>query len=592
MSRQYFFAPIVLPCYNLHHGYEFTIGAASHKVAGMAAALRVSTGRPVIVSSPIVTSNDTRVLFDGFTCRDERLACAYLPAISVRGLNRAFAAWNYLLFALRRIRSGDIIVLYNYFPEYIPVAAWLCWRLGRDRVILDIEDGPRVDERNVRGFVNRMSWKILSRLSSPRSIVVSRQLADALELDDVLVVNGVCATAAPRVRAFGQPVRILYGGSIQPETGLDLFTGAVRMFADRHPDLVSRIHFLVTGFGGRSELDALARDVGRVGVRMDIMQDLGAGEYRKMLELADVGLALKMPDNALAATTFPSKVVELASHGLLVVTTDVSDVGTLFDDSTAVVLRRATADELALKIAEIARDPDVFHAVARAGQLAIDEHCGRRQVGVKLLGFLQGGKRDVVGASNRSSAASVTAVSSPSSPARQNLLSRAFGAIRFPVANAMLEILPATRMFGVKRQVLRMLGFEVAQGCRIAGGVKFYGKGTVTFGADTWIGLECRFIVAPDAPIKIGARCDIAPQVMLHTGSHEIDGALRRAGTGYSRPITVGDGSWIGARSTVCGGVSIGAGSIVAACAGVLAADYPDNVMLAGLPAVVKRELK
>jgi len=160
MSRQYFLAPVVLPYYNLRKQYKFTVGAASHKVMGMAAAVRSSTGRPVIVSSPIVTSNNTRVLFDGFTCRDEGLACAYLPAISIRGLNRVFAAWNYLRFALRKIRRGDVVVLYNYFPEYIPVAAWLRWRLGRDRVILDIEDGPRDDERNVRGFVNRLSCRV------------------------------------------------------------------------------------------------------------------------------------------------------------------------------------------------------------------------------------------------------------------------------------------------------------------------------------------------------------------------------------------------------------------------------------------------
>jgi acetyltransferase-like isoleucine patch superfamily enzyme len=162
----------------------------------------------------------------------------------------------------------------------------------------------------------------------------------------------------------------------------------------------------------------------------------------------------------------------------------------------------------------------------------------------------------------------------------------------FPLANLIVGVLPATRMFGLKRTLLRWLGFDLAPGCRIAGGVKFYGKGQVSVGADTWIGLGCTFVVAPDASVTIGARCDIAPQTIFHTGSHELGDARRRAGTGYSKPILVGDGSWLGTRCTVLGDVTIGQGSIVAAGAVVTSGAYPANVLLAGCPAIVKRALQ
>jgi hypothetical protein len=261
MARQFFFAPVVLPLYNARHKQRFVVGAASHKVAGMAAGIRSQARRPVIVSSPIVTASGGRLFFNGFTCQDGRLACAYLPAISVRGLNRVFSAFGYLWFAQRQIRRDDVVVLYNYFPEYIPVAAWLRWRLGRERVILDLEDGPRDDEKDLRGFVNRWSLWILKRFCSRRAIVVSRQLAHAMKLDDVCVVNGVCADVVSHDRAFGSPVQFLYGGSIESATGLDLFTATVRKFANEYRELASQVRFVVTGFGGTVQLGALAREV-------------------------------------------------------------------------------------------------------------------------------------------------------------------------------------------------------------------------------------------------------------------------------------------------------------------------------------------
>jgi maltose O-acetyltransferase len=53
----------------------------------------------------------------------------------------------------------------------------------------------------------------------------------------------------------------------------------------------------------------------------------------------------------------------------------------------------------------------------------------------------------------------------------------------------------------------------------------------------------------------------------------------------------VGAGTWIGTRSTILGGASIGAASIVAASATVLPKDYGPNCLLAGLPAKIVRQL-
>ena len=49
-------------------------------------------------------------------------------------------------------------------------------------------------------------------------------------------------------------------------------------------------------------------------------------------------------------------------------------------------------------------------------------------------------------------------------------------------------------------------------------------------------------------------------------------------------------GTWIGARSTILGGVTLGEGSIVAAGA-VVSRSVPPNTIVGGVPASVIREL-
>ena len=74
------------------------------------------------------------------------------------------------------------------------------------------------------------------------------------------------------------------------------------------------------------------------------------------------------------------------------------------------------------------------------------------------------------------------------------------------------------------------------------------------------------------------------------TGSHQTGPSERRAGAGTAKEIVVESGCWIGARVLVLGGVTIGAGSIVAAGA-VVTRDVAPNTLVAGVPAVKKKDL-
>ena len=74
------------------------------------------------------------------------------------------------------------------------------------------------------------------------------------------------------------------------------------------------------------------------------------------------------------------------------------------------------------------------------------------------------------------------------------------------------------------------------------------------------------------------------------TGTHEIGLSERRAGQGGAKPITIGNGTWVGTRAVILGGVTIGAGSVVGA-GSIVRDSLPADTLSAGVPARAVRYL-
>jgi maltose O-acetyltransferase len=145
-------------------------------------------------------------------------------------------------------------------------------------------------------------------------------------------------------------------------------------------------------------------------------------------------------------------------------------------------------------------------------------------------------------------------------------------------------------MFTVRSVLLRRAGIEMHPDVNFCGRGWIYGRGRLIIGEGTWLSPGVIFHTHQEADIKIGSRCDLGHGVEFIVGSHEPGSQERRAGKGTARPIKVGDGCWLGAKSIILGGVTIGEGAIVAAGA-VVIRDVPANTLVAGVPAVVKRQL-
>lgn len=151
-------------------------------------------------------------------------------------------------------------------------------------------------------------------------------------------------------------------------------------------------------------------------------------------------------------------------------------------------------------------------------------------------------------------------------------------------------ILPATRFFGLKRWLLRAAGAQVGEGVRCASSARFQLMGDLSIGGDTWIGHDV-LVMGGDASISVGKYCDIAPRVTIATGTHRVDPTgLRVAGDGYSLPVQIGDGCWIGTGAIILGGTIVGANSVIAAGA-VVKGEFPARTLIGGVPARVIRSV-
>jgi glycosyltransferase involved in cell wall biosynthesis len=371
---------------------DIFVGAASNKVAGILAALRCQRHTAHLVSSPIVTSSRNRKLFGGRVLREAGAGGIYLPSISIPGLNRLFSSVFYLAFSLK-IGRRDTVILYNFFPEYMLAALYLRFRYGRRKIVIDVEDAPRDDECGVRGLMNRVSFKFLRRICGRPALVASQSLGDFLNLHEVCVINGI----APRNRAVrglatmraSARIGFLYGGSIEPNTGLDLFVSSMRQLAMCHGNIAQDVSFTVTGRGGGDRLAALADEMKRAGFEFRVLQNADAAQYRTLLSESDVGLSLKLPGSGVDKTTFPSKVIEYAAHGLLVITTKVSDIEDVFHSNSATLLEGADELHLTSAILEIANNWPKFSNIALIGEKLVRQRYDPDTIGLDVIAFLK-----------------------------------------------------------------------------------------------------------------------------------------------------------------------------------------------------------
>ena len=160
--------------------------------------------------------------------------------------------------------------------------------------------------------------------------------------------------------------------------------------------------------------------------------------------------------------------------------------------------------------------------------------------------------------------------------------------VRLVLARLVLALLPDDVGVRGRTQVLRLVGFRVGHGTVLSGMPHITGprrlEQRLTIGRRCYINVGCRFDL--NERIDIGDEVAIGHDALFLTASHEVGPPFRRGGPLTAKPISIGDGAWLGARCVILPGVTVGVGAIVAAGA-VVTSDVAPNTVVGGVPARV-----
>ena len=142
--------------------------------------------------------------------------------------------------------------------------------------------------------------------------------------------------------------------------------------------------------------------------------------------------------------------------------------------------------------------------------------------------------------------------------------------------------------YRIRTILLRMSGVQ-CRNVRVFPGVRWGGSADVTL--EDGVIIQSGVLLDACAPIVFKRNSGAGPDAHILTAAHEIGPPDRRFGQIRFEPVTIGVGTWVGARVTVLPGISIGDGCVIAAGA-VVTRDCEPNAVYAGVPARRVRELE
>ncbi|NBF03351.1 glycosyltransferase [Pseudomonas sp. Fl5BN2] len=364
--------------------------AASRKVIMLCQALREAGARPCILSLGRGRANGSFTYFSRKVKRVGGVPIVYAPFSHIRFLSQ-FLSLFFLIGTLFRLSSNEkkAVIFYNRMTAYLPML--FVARMTRYMRFLDLEDGEVLGPEQMggpRAFKERAIRWLYDSLCSQGALLACSALSGMTKIRPVLCYYGSTSARIFSVRPVEVRQSVLMAGTLNADTGTDLLIEAIRLMRQDGSEWASKLHFEVTGKG--EALAALQELAGEKGVpQITVHGRTTDAQYAEVLGRCSVGLALKPVGGPLADTTFPSKVIEFAEAGLLVLSTDISDVKAVLG-SGAVYLTQNDPKELMILLRDIVESPEKSQACARQGQQAVLQRCAPQLAGPTVLDFLFG----------------------------------------------------------------------------------------------------------------------------------------------------------------------------------------------------------
>lgn len=395
-NRIFYCGMINTDSYKDQCGFTIFIGAGSNKMLGVLHSLHAVGAKAFLISMPILGRDAKKKYIRSISLNDGNIPQIFLSTYSnpyLRIINNIF---QFAFFCIKEVKNGDKVILYNHSFEYI--LGLIILFVKNNIVFLDIEDAPH-STKGWRGFTDFFFFKIFNKLTDSRKIVTSEQLAKSLSIDNYLVIYGAIKSNklilgsedGKRRLAYNpqKPLLIHYGGSLCDETGLSLFCAAAKELINIFPNGKIRVHFIITGFGADERIMAL-RDLSYgSGVDLTFLPNLPYDEYIKVFKNCHIAMSLRLPDSKLSINTFPSKVLEILSNGLLLITTRSSDIPILFSQDEVVFINQAVPMDLVKSIIWCIHNHLEVEKIAHRGHIKALSLFNEYFVGKSILKFLE-----------------------------------------------------------------------------------------------------------------------------------------------------------------------------------------------------------
>ncbi len=142
----------------------------------------------------------------------------------------------------------------------------------------------------------------------------------------------------------------------------------------------------------------------------------------------------------------------------------------------------------------------------------------------------------------------------------------------------------------LRQELLKSFFGHIGKNCYIEPTFRCDYGYNISVGENFYMNYDC--VLLDICPIIIGDNCLIAPGVHIYTATHPILYKERNIQIingvpiclELGKPVTIGHNVWIGGRSVILPGVTIGDGAVIAAGA-VITKNVPANTIYGGNPA-------
>ncbi|MEO7497281.1 MAG: glycosyltransferase [Massilia sp.] len=370
----------------LERGIVTDSPAASRKIFMICQALRTAGVRATVISLGRGRQDGSGRYFHAKSVRINGIRVVYLPFLHRPILSEllSLVAFIPLMFRLSSSRGAKAALFYNRLPVYAFGIA-LARVLGFGTV-LDLEDGETtLAASSVAGIRSRALRWYFDAMCNKGALLACSALDAFTSLRPVQCCYGTSEPKQLQRECNPSLISVLLGGTVSHETGAQLLIDAIRLLRAEQPAFAGKIQFDISGKGDCIEqFEALGATQARPAVV--VHGRLTDDEYSALLRRTTVGLALKPNVGGLAYTTFPSKVIEFSSNGILVVSTDISDVRKVLQGA-ALYLSSEDPRELIEQLRWIVENPDEAGQLALRGAQAAESTCSPKLVGQSLAGF-------------------------------------------------------------------------------------------------------------------------------------------------------------------------------------------------------------